>query len=357
MQYLSSGSIDDFSNRSNGDIHHSLVRENYLLPEPGRPAYAPVNPHSEEGGGSFQILRLLRKYWLLLLALVILGAIAGFTSVVLSSPMYQSQVLIEIQNPNVGLRNSEGGGVLETSDVDIQTQVSILQSGIFRRRGADRMQADMVPPAPAGQDIFSRLRQRIRPASQNPMEARSTGLGVAMGTFQARPVSRTRLIELNCQSTSPDVAAGFLNAMAQEFADDSRQSHVQTAQRTSEWIAVQIEETKAKVEESEEHLRDFVQASGNVFAGQDATLDDTKLAQLKGELGKIQNERIARQTRYELTLKNPPEHLAEVLDDGVLRGYQQQIETLKREKAALLTTYTEKHEKVRKSTLNSRAWV
>ena len=32
----------------------------------------------------------------------------------------------------------------------------------------------------------------------------------------------------------------------------------------------------------------------------------------------------------------------------MLRGYQAQIESLKREKAMLLTTFTEKHEKVRK---------
>jgi capsular exopolysaccharide synthesis family protein len=65
-------------------------------------------------------------------------------------------------------------------------------------------------------------------------------------------------------------------------------------------------------------------------------------------LANIQNERIARQTRYEQTLKYPPEQLAEVLDDGVLRGYQQQMEALKRERAVLLTTYTEKNDKVRK---------
>ena len=123
---------------------------------------------------------------------------------------------------------------------------------------------------------------------------------------------------------------------------------MQVAQRTSEWLAGQIEETKSKVQEAEERLRDFVQASGNVFAGQDVTLEDTKLLQLKGELAKIQSERIGRQTRYELTLHNPPESLGEILDNGVLRGYQAQLEELKREKAALETIYTSKHEKVRK---------
>jgi len=218
----------------------------------------------------------------------------------------------------------------------------------FRKRGEVRMQADSVPLAPPGRDLFSRLRQRLRPASDNPIEAARTGLTVAIETFDARPINRTRLIEMLCESTSPDVAAQYLNSMAAEFKADSEQSRMTTAQQTGDWVSGQIEDTKAKVSEAEEKLRDFVLASGNVFAGQDTTLDDTKLAQLKAELARIQGEKVARQTRYELTLKYPPEQLAEVLDDTVLRGYQQQIELLKRDKAALMTTYTEKHEKVRK---------
>jgi capsular exopolysaccharide synthesis family protein len=136
--------------------------------------------------------------------------------------------------------------------------------------------------------------------------------------------------------------------MAAEFVEDTTRSRMQTAQKTSEWLAAQIEETKSRVQEAEEHLRDFVQASGNVFAGQDATLDDTKLMTLKSELAKVQNERIARQTKYENTLKYPPQSLGEILDDSVLRGYQSQLEGLKRDKAALETVYTPKHEKVRK---------
>ena len=38
------------------------------------------------------------------------------------------------------------------------------------------MQSDTVPLAPTGRDIFSRLRQRIHPATQDPLEAGRTGL-------------------------------------------------------------------------------------------------------------------------------------------------------------------------------------
>ncbi len=339
MQFLSSGPEDA--------LNRSLVSsEPVLFAETPRPAYGTVNGAAEESN-PFQIGRLIRKYWLLLLALMVLGAIGGFISVVLSSPLYQAHVLLEVQNSGGMLRAGDGGNA-ETGERDIQTEIQILHSGSFLKRGAYRMQNDTVPLAPTGRDIFSRLRQRIHPATQDPMEARNTGLQVAIGTFNARPLNQTRLIELTAQSTSPDVAAQFLNAMADEFIADSRQSRMSTSQKTSEWLAQQIEETKTRVAESEEHLRDFVQASGNIFAGQDNTLDDTKLAQLKAELAKTQGERIGKQTRYEQTLMHPPEQLGEILDDGVLRGYQQQIENLKREKAALLTTYTEKHEKVRK---------
>jgi polysaccharide biosynthesis transport protein len=345
MQFLSSGPDDP----SQSLVNQSLIpTENSPLPDAARQPYVLLTQPTEDSQDKFNPGRLLRRYWPLLAGLMILGAAAGFMSVVLTAPRYRSRLLLEVQNSNGNLpRNgaSEGGSDAD-NEVTIQTQISILQSGSFLRKGADRMQSDTVPLAPTGRDLFSRLRQRIHPATQDPLEASRTGINVAMSTFDARSVVRTRLIELTCESTSPDVAAQFLNSMAAEFSDDGSRSRMQTAQRTSEWLAAQIEETKAKVQEAEEHLRDFVQSSGNVFAGQDVTLEDTKLLQLKAELAKIQSERIARQTRYELTLHNAPETLGEILDDGVLKGYQSQLESLKKDKAARETIYTGKDKKV-----------
>jgi capsular exopolysaccharide synthesis family protein len=297
---------------------------------------------------SIDVRRLIAKYWLLLVILMILGAAGGFASVVLSSPMYKTRLLLEVREVSESFlkEGSLGGGGFESTEVNIQTQINILHGGTFLKRGADRMQSETVPLAPTGQDLFSRLRQRLHPATQDPLENARQGLTVAVKSFDARPIVKTRLIELTCESTSPDVAAQFLNAMAAEFSEDTSRSRMQSSQKTSEWLSAQIEETKSKVQEAEEHLRDFVQASGNVFAGQENTLDDTKLATLKVELSRIQADRIAKQTRYELTLNNPPETLGEILDNGVLKAYQQQLNTLKREKAVLETTYTSKNEKV-----------
>src|ERR1700733_11630220 len=115
--------MQDLSSGPNDHLNYNLVRENFQLPDPDRQLYTMANPATNEAEGSFHLGRLLRRYWLLLGGLVILGVAAGFTSVVLSSPMYQSRLLLELQNPNGALlRTGEGGGSSEASDVDIQTQ-------------------------------------------------------------------------------------------------------------------------------------------------------------------------------------------------------------------------------------------
>src|ERR1700734_678007 len=195
MQFLSSGP---------DDLNRGLVPSETFLPQEARIPQMTVNPVAEEedGGTSIDPVRLLRRYWLLLATLTILGASAGFVSIVLSTPRYRTRLLVEVQNSNGSLpRNmSNGGGSSEDNDLNIQTQISILHSGSFLKRGADRMQSETVPLAPTGRDFFSRLRQRIHPATVDPIESSGTGLSVAMATFDARPVLRTRLIELSCES-------------------------------------------------------------------------------------------------------------------------------------------------------------
>jgi len=324
------------------------------LTHQARPPVAPVTPYVLSNADmnaepqSLNVFRLLRKYWLLLAAAIVVGAAAGFTSIILSAPLYKTLLLMEVQPLTAAPGQTLTQVSSDTTEVDIQTQVNILHSDSFLERGAERTQSETVPAAPTGHDFFSRLRQRIHPVTQDATEAFRTGLSTALKSFQARPIVRTRLIELSCESTGPDIAAQFLNSMADEFVDETNHSRIETAQKTSEWLAQQIEETKSRMQDAEEKLRTFSAASGNLFAGQDAPLDDIKLSQLKGEVSKSQAERIARQTRYELTLHNPPEALAEVLGDTVLRGYQQQLETLKRERSVLTTTYTDNYGKVKK---------
>ena len=228
--------------------------------------------------GARDYLRLVRKYIWLGVLLVLAGVAGGVASVVLSSPIYKVRIMLELQGINEAwLKNSfEVAATYDSNQVNIQTQIKLLQSGPFLQRVYDRLQAETVPPAPVQSDFFSRLRRRIRNDVQDPMQIMRDGLQTAFASFDARPVNGTRLIELSCDSTNPQMASQFINTMASEFTDEALRSRSQTSQKTSEWLTAQIEENKIKLQETEERLQDFVRRSGNLFVSQDSTLDDSK---------------------------------------------------------------------------------
>src|SRR6266852_4378711 len=94
-------------------------RNNQLVPYDRDPTMETMQGFSSsylgaDAGPSFNLGQIFRRYWLLLLVLLILGGGAGFTSVVLSSPMFKARLLVEVQGTNMGLlKDGVFGGSFE----------------------------------------------------------------------------------------------------------------------------------------------------------------------------------------------------------------------------------------------------
>lgn len=319
--------------------------------EPWAPhPYGGPPPQSSTGGG-FEpraIIRMARRHIWLVIIFVVLGVIAGFVSVVLATPVYNARVLLEMQAAS----NDEGRGrasyEADTSQVGIQTQLILLRSGPFMRRVMERMQLDTAPPVPEQNDVFTMLRRRIRRSTADPVISGRVALGLAANTFVAQPVNGTRLIELRCEAPNPEIASSFLNAVATEYVDETNRSRMLSVRRSTEWLLSQIEETKTNMRAAEDKLQVFVRGSGNLFAAQEATVDDTKLRRLQMDMAQVQAERIAKQSRWEAVKRASPEALPDFLKDGPLLGYSTQLAELRNQRAVLLATLTPNHQKVQR---------
>jgi hypothetical protein len=100
MRLLSSGPEDPMN---------GLVRDDHpVFPTIAQPYVLPNAGDEQEGAQRFDILGLLRRYWLLLLASVVVGSAAGFISIVLSSPMYKTLLYMEVQNTNSAMPQRAG---------------------------------------------------------------------------------------------------------------------------------------------------------------------------------------------------------------------------------------------------------
>lgn len=326
--------------------------------DPGEPAPPPVWETPQQAGGlDFQsllgYLAVLRRHTILIAVTAVGGLLAGLAMLLFEPILYPARITLEVQGFNENFMNMSsvdpqaGAGNYSANDSNIQTQIRILESQSLKRRVMRKLERELVPMRAPQSTWMARLRTRFKIGPNDPLIETRQALARAAGSVRGTAVRPTRIIQIQCESTIPDVAAMFANTLASEFIDQSLEGRLKSAQQTSRWLLNQLEETRAKLENAENRLRDHSRRSGLMFVEQD-TLTASKLRQLQTDLASIQAERIARQSRYEMSRSMPPEALPDVLNDATLQDYQAQITDLRKEMAKLTMALTPAHYKVRR---------
>ncbi len=294
----------------------------------------------EIAGQQIDIGRLLKRYTWLVLCCALLGSIGGFISVILSTPMYRSRLLLDVQPPRSLQQDTS-----KQSD-NLQTQILMIRSGGFLNRVAERIQSETLPVAPIRNDFFTKLRTKVRPEMRNSAQLMSDGVQSAAESIAVRPVNGTTLLEISCESIHPEIAASFVNTVGSEFIDQNLQGRALDAQRMSQWLAAQVEETKSKLREAEDKLQEYVRNSNNLFAAQETTLADTSVRGYQTELTAAQADRIGKQSQYEAVLKATPEEALNLLNGEAFQGMRNKLNDLKQQRLLLTARFTPQHPKV-----------
>jgi capsular exopolysaccharide synthesis family protein len=73
-----------------------------------------------------------------------------------------------------------------------------------------------------------------------------------------------------------------------------------------------------------------------------------KLDQIQQELMRAQADRVAKQSKYELVATSPPDSLPDIIDDVILRDYQNRFVELRRQYAELTSALTPAHPQVKR---------
>lgn len=279
-----------------------------------------------------------RRKWWILLALVI-GAAIGAVRVVLQPPVYKAYATIELLSLNEGFM-PEGIAVGAIAS-NVQTQIRILMSSRLRSKTAERVSMELAPITPPAPDIFGRVRNKFGLLAKEPVELTKQGIQLAASSLNARGLGATRLVEISCESISPDIATAFLNAHSSEYIAQYSQLRSTNNSRTTQWLEGQLEEAKTRAEQADEKVREFVRSSG--MAPVENPSFDGRLQQLQADLSAAQSDRIAKQTRLELVKSGD----GAMVEDAGLRAMQDKLDQGIRRRAEMLLVYTPENPKVK----------
>jgi polysaccharide biosynthesis transport protein len=323
----------------------------------GRPLELPLSaqpvvpPEDIETGG-------LTYYWLILsrhkqtwTVFAVVGLLLGFLISVPQTRLYKARSSVELVDLNQNFLNlKQASPVAEstaTSDWDIQTAIKILQSDALR----DRVLAKMRKAAPSEAETVSPKsfwRSALNLPEPKPESPYERKLLDAANSLKVRAAGQTRILEITIDSPDPQLAAKFANTLAEEFIEQNLESRWQISEKTSEWLSRQLDDMRIKLERSENALQTYARDSGLIFTNERTNISEEKLQQLQQELSSAQADRMAKQSRFELTQTSSPDALPDVLNDPALRDSAAKLTELKQQLAELRTTYTPDHIKVKR---------
>lgn len=294
---------------------------------------------------------------------VIRWAIAGIALALLVTlprqTMYRATTTLEIQNVNTDFLNAKQiDPVSEDSPVnlltDMQTQVKIIQSEALIDRVIDKLNGDgKLGSFPRETPAWSLVHKFFRLGPAAPADIDYNMRQRAMQNLSVQQVGQTRLVEISFTASDPGLAAEFANEAGSEYIESNIKARWKMNEHTSEWLSRQLDVMRKNLQRSEDALEAYARDAGLLFTTSSGGADkvnvaEDKLRQLQEELSKAQATRAEAQSRYDVARTESPDSLGDVISDDPLRALEAKLTDLRREKADLIVTYTDKHEKVRR---------
>lgn len=314
----------------------------------------------EAPGLSLQdILRLLRKHkWTLLLALLLACAF-GVVHTLLSTPTYQSTVVLQFDKSAQRVVPFADVSAEEQVYVDeqmfLQTQYGLLRSRALAQRVAAELgllqtsvPAPQVPTNPnsdAARDanVLERLiaayRTLHQPRVRTPQQmSESSTIDNVLSAIRVEPAKNSRLVNVHVVHTDPYTAARIANVTADTFVNMAIERRLDSTSYAKSYLQEQIAQTKTRLEESERKLNLYARDNRILSLDEKTDVVNQTYTEFATALMKAEQERIRFQAMFQ-EVRNDPNKIPATLDSRMVQAYKEQKAKLEIEYQQNLSLY------------------
>ena len=280
----------------------------------------------------------------------LIGGLLGILLTVASLPLFPSRTSLEIRSLNSSFLNlhdvsQTGGDSAAEGDVNLQTQIKILQSESLTDLTTRRLLAQPHAASVERDDLLSRVLLALHLPHASPVSYEDLVNDTAQRT-KVKPLGVTRLVEISCESLDRRMAADYCNALTSEFQDHDLNTRTAEAQKTSVWLGKQLADVGQKAEESRKKLETSVGGNGLMLSQGTTSVGEERLRELQDELVKAESDRMQKEAQVALVRSAATSTLGVVQDDPQYRRYEDELAQLRSELAKSVPPLTEANPKV-----------
>ena len=359
-----------------------LVRPGYPrlggYPDSNAYGYGYGYPEGDERAYIRRMWRAIKKRKLMIIVIAIIVTSVVTVEVYRTKSTYQATTTVEIGKDNRTLRS--GNMVFQTEEGDdlyyvqtaMKTRIRQLQSRPLLEEVVVNLKLDQnshfmdVTSRKSILESLKTIAGRLAPQDpwtpgpvQETSVAKSTGertreesahlapyVDVLVSNLSAEPLADTRMLVISFTHTDPTLAADIVDNIAQVFITRTFESKTEKYTNASEWLDRSTRELKATVEKAEQELADY-SSTHNIYSSDGKeNLAIDKLTKLHGEVTRVQNERLLKQSLYEEVKAGRVEQLPDAFSDPRTTELKKRLGDLAVSLAQLETTYGPKHQKI-----------
>lgn len=294
---------------------------------------------------------ILKRRWILITFTVGLVLFTGIFSF-LATPKYESTVtlLIEGEPSKILSIEDEFGYSRSLEDLrSFNTSLKLLKSKSLAERVARKMSLISRPEFGAGKKQKKSLLTAAKEALSLKwlIPRKKTDSGESMTQVVSNPYSEiaetvrneievsavrtTKLVEVSYSSSSPVLAAGIVNTLAEEFIDFSIEKRYETTQQASDFLSEQIANLREELASKERELQRYGREKEIYFLTDTESTVVSKFADLNTAFTQAQIERIKKESAYRELNNLNVESLPQFVNNPLIQSLQTEYTRMKNE--------------------------
>lgn len=256
----------------------------------------PIGPREESGDTSLsEAFGTLRKRKWVLIAAVILGGSYGAYKAYSQPKIFDATSTIQVHSGAAAeYKLNAAADYSDDSQTKMNTELAILKSDTLLYTVAKEMNLANNPDftgAPPGPPTHISL---------DDPNVRAGVIGNLRGSLRVAMVPRTELMTISYTSLSAKLAADIVNKVVYDYIQRSYVTPVQSTNRVAEWLSLQLNELKTKVEQSQAQMMELERRLGVLGYDNNRNQLSASLEELLTAEGTAKITRITAESRYRM---------------------------------------------------------
>ena len=275
---------------------------------------------------------LMKRRWTIATVAIVVTTIVAIVSFKMQ-PIYKATARVQVDSETPMIQSIEDVFQKTTADdTYVQTQIQVLESESLAWRTIDELglREHLIAPAQLSKTTSDKQKVRLIDAFKRKLSVELT--------------PKTRMLAVSYEDADPQLAAHVSTVLVNNYIDYNFRQKYDATRQASAWMEQQLDELKAKVENSQQALVSYEREHQLVSTSEKGSMQEQMLSDLSKDLTAAESDRLQKESLYS-EIQTNRQQLATLVHNDLLQKLEEKLADLRDQYTETIAQYGPKFPK------------